>query len=134
MSSSAGEGKLIGALIGSALAGAVLGVTIFKLMEDRKGYGRRRKKRDHDLHHTDSFTSRPSFIFDDPSNDVDRQVSSRVLFPHNHEERMRRRIYARAAVEEENSTPRTSVTVRVPATSANVGPGCKFFFTGIPKI
>lgn len=36
---------------------------------------------------------------------------------------MRRRIATRVSVEEENSTPRTSVTVRVPATSANVGPG-----------
>lgn len=36
---------------------------------------------------------------------------------------MRRRIAARVSVEEENMTPRQSVTVRVPATSANVGPG-----------
>lgn len=39
----------------------------------------------------------------------------------NHEEKMRRRL--RASVEEENLTPRDCVTVRVPATSANVGPG-----------
>jgi len=36
---------------------------------------------------------------------------------------MRRRIAARVAVEEDNMTPRQSVTVRVPATSANMGPG-----------
>jgi len=36
---------------------------------------------------------------------------------------MRRRIAARVAVEEDNQIPRRSVTVRVPATSANVGPG-----------
>ena len=46
-----------------------------------------------------------------------------VLMPHSHEERMRRRIAARMAVEDENSVPRTSVTVRVPASSANCGPG-----------
>ena len=51
--------------------------------------------------------------------------TSDILFPHNYEEKMRRRIATRVSVEEENSTPRTSVTVRVPATSANVGPGCE---------
>ncbi len=57
--------------------------------------------------------------------EVDPRVQSDILFPHNHEEKMRRRINQRASVEEENETPRDSVTVRVPATSANVGPGCK---------
>ena len=47
-----------------------------------------------------------------------------ILFPHNHEEKMRRTIAARALVEEDNFHPRDSVTVRVPATSANMGPGC----------
>ena len=36
---------------------------------------------------------------------------------------MRRRIAARMTIEEENSQPRQSVTVRVPASSANCGPG-----------
>lgn len=36
---------------------------------------------------------------------------------------MRRRIAARVAVDEENRVSRKSVTVRVPATSANMGPG-----------
>lgn len=53
----------------------------------------------------------------------DRAGETAVLFPHSHEERMRRRIFARMAVEDENARPRRSVTVRVPATSANVGPG-----------
>jgi hypothetical protein len=53
-----------------------------------------------------------------------RESASAILFPHNHEEKMRRRIEMRAQVEEENSAPRNSVTVRVPATSANMGPGC----------
>jgi len=55
----------------------------------------------------------------------DPRIESDILFPHNHEEKMRRRIAQRVSVEEENKTPRNSVTVRVPATSANVGPGCK---------
>jgi len=54
-------------------------------------------------------------------NGIQRE-SSVLLFPHNHEEKMSRRIQ-RASVEEENLNPRDSVTVRVPATSANVGPG-----------
>lgn len=53
----------------------------------------------------------------------DPRIESDILFPHNHEEKMRRRIAQRVSVEEENKTPRNSVTVRVPATSANVGPG-----------
>ena len=39
---------------------------------------------------------------------------------------MKRRIAHRFSIEEENITPRESVTVRVPATSANMGPGCKW--------
>jgi hypothetical protein len=68
---------------------------------------------------------RKSLIFDDPLKN-DSSSNLNVLFPHNHEEKMRRQIAARAAVEEENVMPRRSVTVRVPATSANMGPGCKF--------
>lgn len=36
---------------------------------------------------------------------------------------MRRRMAARVCVEDDNATPRRSVTVKVPATSANCGPG-----------
>eukprot|EP00986_Skeletonema_menzelii_P005613 scaffold2086_cov149-Skeletonema_menzelii.AAC.10 len=74
--------------------------------------------------------SRTSFIFQDPEYDInsgDRSNSvsdnATILMPHSHEERMRRRIAARMAVEDENSQPRQSVTVRVPASSANCGPG-----------
>ena len=70
-------------------------------------------------------------IFQDPEYDLAASSKSSggeqdhpsVLMPHSHEERMRRRIAARMAVEDENSVPRTSVTVRVPASSANCGPG-----------
>lgn len=68
--------------------------------------------------------TRTSFIFHDAANDPAPATSdAAVLFPHSHEERMRRRIAARMSIEEENSQPRRSVTVRVPATSANCGPG-----------
>jgi len=74
--------------------------------------------------------SRTSFIFQDPEYDINSGERSKsvsdnttILMPHSHEERMRRRIAARMAVEDENSTPRQSVTVRVPASSANCGPG-----------
>jgi hypothetical protein len=67
---------------------------------------------------------RKSLIFEDPTKN-DSSSNLNVLFPHNHEEKMRRQIAARAAVEEENVMPRRSVTVRVPATPANMGPGCK---------
>ena len=49
-----------------------------------------------------------------------------VLLPHEHEEKMKQRLLTaqtRGDVESENETPRRSVTVRVPATSANMGPG-----------
>lgn len=76
--------------------------------------------------------SKTSFIFQDPEYDIGYDINSSiksenndttVLMPHSHEERMRRRIAARMAVEDENSQPRQSVTVRVPASSANCGPG-----------
>ena len=76
-----------------------------------------------------NLNSRTSFIFQDPEYDMGASTTSTpgndtaVLMPHSHEERMRRRIAARMAVEDENSQPRSSVTVRVPASSANCGPG-----------
>lgn len=67
----------------------------------------------------------PPTVFMNEPQEIKRQGS--FLFPHDHEERMRRQIAARHSVEEENSVPRNSVTVRVPATSANMGPGCTYF-------
>jgi len=43
--------------------------------------------------------------------------------PHEHEKKMRRKIALRESVMSENMKPRNLVTVRVPATSANMGPG-----------
>ena len=57
-------------------------------------------------------------------------VGAAFLFPHNHEEKMHRRIATQYQIEDESSFSRESVTVRVPATSANIGPGC----TCIPRI
>ena len=73
-----------------------------------------------------SSPQRPSMIFQDEDVTMDAATAGGavdVLMPHSHEERMRRRIATRISVEEENSVPRTSVTVRVPASSANCGPG-----------
>lgn len=65
-----------------------------------------------------ALSKKPSLIFEPPS--------EKVIFPHNHEEKMRRRIAARVGIEDDNSVPRNKVTVRVPATSANMGPGCTY--------
>jgi len=46
-----------------------------------------------------------------------------VLKPHQHEKKMAQKLALRSSVELENQRPRDLVTVRVPATSANMGPG-----------
>ena len=112
--------KLLTTAIGAAVAGAALGVAAVKLMDRKKG-----PEESGGTGHLSDRPVRRSFIYEDPTSDAIMNEPSTTLFPHNHEEKMRRRIAARAAVEEDNLTPRRSVTVRVPATSANVGPGCK---------
>jgi len=103
----------MGTVIAAAVTGAALTYTAMKMNGSRN-----RDKYDH-VHES---LKKSSYIFDDPENDP--QISNEtVVFPHNHEEKMRRRIAQRYAVEEENSAPRKSVTVKVPATSANMGPG-----------
>lgn len=107
MSSSNQKDALIATAIGAATAGAALAYAVIKANEE-KPKARMPK------------VVRPgSMVFDQS----DPRMQSDILFPHNHEEKMRRRIAQRVSVEEENKTPRKSVTVRVPATSANVGPG-----------
>lgn len=112
--------KLISTAIGAAVAGAALGVTMVKLLDNSRKVSSFEK---HSL--VGDRPKRRSFIYEDPGEAINmaHRDSNTTLFPHNHEEKMRRRITARAAVEEDNLTPRRSVTVRVPATSANVGPG-----------
>lgn len=110
------ENKLIATAAGSAIAGAALAVAAMKLIESSR----------------DSPHDRPrvkSVLMNDPlqvPRKLERQGSEQLLFPYNHEEKMKRRIAHRFSIEEENITPRESVTVRVPATSANMGPGCKW--------
>ncbi len=109
---------------GSAVVGAVLAVGAIKLMEKKGGGDKAATKLNQDrpsivfsageLHPT-----RSSYIFND------EQSIPTILLPHNHEEKMKMRISQRVAVEQEHSLPRRSVTVKVPATTANMGPGCK---------
>jgi len=106
MSSSAGKEQLVATAIAAAAAGAAIAYAAVKSQENKSD--------------TPRLTKKKSAIFDDG---VDPRAKGDILFPHNHEEKMRRRIAQRVVVEEENKRPRTSVTVRVPATSANVGPG-----------
>mmetsp|Transcript_51295 Transcript_51295/g.154146 ORF Transcript_51295/g.154146 Transcript_51295/m.154146 type:complete len:169 (-) Transcript_51295:1256-1762(-) len=117
MSKSSGDDKLVATAVAAAAAGAALALAAMKLTSKKGGGDGSMSK------------NRASFIFEDPERTLSasgvREGDSAVLFPHNHEERMRRRLAARVAVEEDNLTPRTSVTVKVPATSANVGPGCE---------
>ena len=108
--------KLAWVAAGAALAGASVAVAAMKLTE--------KKDKQHDPYMQNPIRmGTPSFI-DLPEESERADVS----FPHQHEEKMRRRIAARTAVEEENVVPRDSVTVRVPATSANMGPGCKCMY------
>jgi len=100
--------KLIITAISAAAAGALLSHLVQKSFKEEKS--------------TSSSTT--SYIYEDRGNDIQlRRESSAILFPHNHEEKMRRRMAARVSVEDDNATPRRSVTVKVPATSANIGPG-----------
>ena len=138
------NGKLIATAMGAAAAGASLAVLAMKMIESSKN----KHLNDHRRYslgysnHYDPIQRRdlpnvimndPSMLMTDPSErsgsigpgSMQKSDSENLLFPHNHEEKMRRRIATRYTIEEENNLPRNSVTVRVPATSANVGPGCK---------
>ena len=117
--SSHSKQELIATAVAAATAGAAIAYAAIKSQD----------KKDTVAYKTpNNRMSMTSLIVNDSSSDP--RLQSDILFPHNHEEKMKRRIAQRVSVEEENKTPRNSVTVRVPATSANVGPGCKciFFF------
>jgi hypothetical protein len=137
------NGKLIATALGAAAAGASLAVLAMKMMESKSSssaavfvddYPNKRAIEPHPLY---NIRNDNSMLMTDPSErsgsitsstappGLNRNDSEQMLFPHNHEEKMRRRIATRYTIEEENNLPRSSVTVRVPATSANVGPGCK---------
>lgn len=114
--SSSQDSKLFATAVGAAAAGAALAVMALKMTENNK--------------ESDQYSRwhKPAVLMNDPTDTtgpaLKRQDSGNLLLPHNHEEKMRRRIATRYQIEDENSAPRDSVTVRVPATSANVGPGC----------
>lgn len=114
--------KLITTAVAAAAGGALLAYGAMKLSSKRSSSSSSFSDSD-----KPEVLSARTFIFEDPEKssgrNKSRQDSETILFPHNHEEKMRRRIAARVAVEEDNLTPRNKVTVRVPATSANVGPG-----------
>ena len=152
---SSSDGKLLATAMGAATAGAALAVIAMRMIESSnqnhnhnhnnpngiKGSGGNESTNKLLAYHTDENRPiRPSVIMNDPSDlvgdgssssigaiggAIKRESSEAMLFPHNHEAKMRRRIATRYTIEEENNLRRDSVTVRVPATSANVGPGCK---------
>ena len=114
MDPSSKSGTIVATAIAAATAGAAITYTALKCTRKEEKVGGLRKGR----------ASKSALIYDNVN--LDKNTDQReILFPHNHEEKMKRRIAARVSVEEENMTPRQSVTVRVPATSANVGPGCE---------
>jgi len=117
MSSSQGDSKLLVTAVGAAAMGAALAVMAMKMTENNNKAAEASKP---------IYRPRSIVMANDPKEttpSLQRQDSGNLLFPHNHEEKMRRRIATRYQIEDENSSPRESVTVRVPATSANVGPG-----------
>ena len=110
--------KLFITAAGSAIAGGLAAVALMKL------YGKQDNDEETSRSYYDTIPRRQSLqIFEDP----DSSESQKILYPFNHEEKMRLKVAARQAVEEDNSLPRNSVTVRVPATSANMGPGCEYW-------
>ena len=126
MSSNSGKDQLVVTAIASAVAGAAMAIAAIKLQETQSSSKKETEaeKQKRQLKRT----PQSSIIYAEPNTDQSTKSSSDVVFPHNHEEKMRRRIASRVAIEEDNLTPRNSVTVRVPATSANMGPGCKSIF------
>jgi homoserine kinase len=117
------DNKLLVTAVAAAAAGAAMAVAAMKISsrKERSTYNPYSPYSNPRMHPNPS-----SFIFDDPERENMTEASKRgstVLMPHQYEEKMKKRIAARVAVEDENRAPRNSVTVRVPATSANVGPG-----------
>eukprot|EP00555_Chaetoceros_dichaeta_P006830 CAMPEP_0198275868 /NCGR_PEP_ID=MMETSP1447-20131203/65002_1 /TAXON_ID=420782 /ORGANISM="Chaetoceros dichaeta, Strain CCMP1751" /LENGTH=426 /DNA_ID=CAMNT_0043970773 /DNA_START=534 /DNA_END=1814 /DNA_ORIENTATION=- len=110
-SSAASTNALISTALVAASAGAFLSYTVLKI-----------KERNNASTTSTSITKKDSTSnITTTTNERSFSDNNKVLMSHQYEEKMNRRI--RAAVEEDNVVPRDSVTVRVPATSANVGPG-----------
>lgn len=136
--SSQDNGKLVATALGAAAAGAGLAVLAMRMIESNNEKKNSLKYGGVGLYPYDR-PPRTSVLMNDPKDQLesmssaaaDTTSSERILFPHNHEEKMKRRIATRYTIEEDNTKPRNSVTVRVPATSANVGPGCTSFLRGL---
>ena len=113
--------KLVITAVAAALTGAAIAMAAMRYTETAT----KRKDEQYLKYHIPQ-SQRNSLVFarDESENGSSVVGQAAILFPHNHEEKMRRTIAARALVEEDNFHPRDSVTVRVPATSANMGPGC----------
>ena len=109
---------LLGVTVAASIASVVATYTAMKFVRDKET---KAKEAEEERKQRLGRPDRSALIYDDPTYE-----SGPILYSHNHEEKMKRRIAARVAVEEDNKTPRNSVTVRVPATSANVGPGCEY--------
>mmetsp|Transcript_16017 Transcript_16017/g.37793 ORF Transcript_16017/g.37793 Transcript_16017/m.37793 type:complete len:440 (+) Transcript_16017:172-1491(+) len=119
--------KLIVTAVGAACAGAAAAMALNRWYSSSSSSNDENKsndelERDYLQHEKSLREDRTTMIFEDPASSAVVRTNS-LVFPHNHEEKMRRLVAARAAIEEDNSMPRRSVTVRVPATSANMGPG-----------
>lgn len=122
--SSSIESKLVATAITAAAAGATLAYAAMKMSE--------RHTADMNAANSDVRGSTNSKVVFESAESLSsngnpsmmRSNSTEViLLPHNHEQKMKNRIETRKTVEEENIVPRNSVTVKVPATSANMGPG-----------
>jgi homoserine kinase len=117
MSNDSNNTKLLLTAVGAAVAGAAVGAAVTALLD--------RKRKPVSPRAAAATARKTSSLVFTRTGGTDEDLSENaILYPHQHEEKMRRRIAARAAVEDENTLPRDSVTVRVPASSANMGPGC----------
>jgi len=139
--------KLIVTAIGAALTGAAMAIAAMKLtqsssspsssqQQQQQQQQQRQQEQESNVVSPSGGRQKVSSIIYEPTLDASTCVTSgclsagcdntTVIFPHMHEEKVLRRISNRVIIEEENVIPRQSVTVRVSATSANMGPGCKY--------
>mmetsp|Transcript_38200 Transcript_38200/g.44493 ORF Transcript_38200/g.44493 Transcript_38200/m.44493 type:complete len:447 (-) Transcript_38200:430-1770(-) len=132
MTTDRAEAKLIATAIGAGAFGALFTLaTTWYINEKKQEKYNKSKSNDDERGGITRNLSKESYIFNDNERarhiregQLGRSTSSgTILFPHNHEDKMKKRILHRASVEQENRAPRKSVTVKVPASSANMGPG-----------
>lgn len=120
MTSQGVESKLLATAITAAAAGATLAYAGLKLS------GSIKESKSDGSNEGGLAGNRSKVVFEvagDNSERLTRSNSGNVLLSFNHEKKMKKRIETRETIEEENRAPRSRVTVKVPATSANMGPG-----------